>query len=489
MTMNLLFCSLLTLLSLPLTVVALWSTTIALGLVIFFSFSMGTLEFVGIPQIFPKFIAEFLTLVLFLKVVYCRVFRDHKPINTFGIAPLAMAVTAGIFSGLTHGVGIPPMIFFLRDLLKFYLLFIVLINSDLLRREIATLCTLIVALFAIQLPVSWLKLATHGFDEWWIGTVHLNAGGLSVLLALFAVSFLIAFFWYTQKMFLLILIAFFIGFSIIGEKRATLFFVPMLLFFQFVLFVCRERYGNHSRSRRRTGNMVSIRMLGVTFAIIILAFYFVARTIPSLHPGKKVWGSFNISHIITLTVKYNTRDQVDIVNKKGERGKMGRFRITEEAFKRIWNAGFTTTLFGFGGGVINESYLLGNDKNITFEKFGILGKIPGFAWMLLQAGIVGAICLFFFLARMLGMAIRVYWTETTTGGKIFALGAVGSNLVFIIDYLIYSKVSLTVGVLTPIFFFVNAFLYKKWKQQYVKTTPSKELSYTPSPGPVIETTE
>jgi hypothetical protein len=116
-------------------------------------------------------------------------------------------------------------------------------------------------------------------------------------------------------------------------------------------------------------------------------------------------------------------------------------------------------LFGFGPGKLVESSLLGPRTlaEISEQEFGIAYGITGFVWLVLQVGFLGVALLSWFFYGVFRRAYRAYRASSDRTFQTVALGFLGLNCVFFLDFYTYSKASLTLGVLTPVYFYI-AFL-------------------------------
>ena len=76
----------------------------------------------------------------------------------------------------------------------------------------------------------------------------------------------------------------------------------------------------------------------------------------------------------------------------------------------------------------------------------------------------------YFLIHLYVITQRIYFAATDPGVKAFALGMLGTHLVFLIDFVIYSNATLLYGVLAPPYFFLMVVLLKG-------NVPSQEYLY------------
>ena len=188
--------------------------------------------------------------------------------------------------------------------------------------------------------------------------------------------------------------------------------------------------------------------------------------IPSLNPEEKTGGSFSIKHIMKYTIAYNLRmlddrewDNPDIVHDTGVQ--MGRIRVIAESIKWIEKQDLFTVMFGIGGGALSKSYLTKNKYDIMFTRLRIRGVMPFMISILLECGVVGLISFSIFLLRFY-LAIRDrFFSVNDRNDRIFVLGMLGVQFIFIFDSFIYSCASMTYNVLTPIYYFLLACIFIK----------------------------
>ena len=151
-----------------------------LFLVFIFSFSFAIFQYLDLPIFLPKTGAIICAISAFLISIWARINSGYDSFKIKYFWPHFCYLVVGSISYIVNDVSFSAYLLFLRDVLPFYLLFLAVINVN--TKSYTTLNMLLIALFLLQLPVSWIKLLTIGMNEHWIGTVHINAGELSLLL-------------------------------------------------------------------------------------------------------------------------------------------------------------------------------------------------------------------------------------------------------------------------------------------------------------------
>jgi hypothetical protein len=440
---------------------------------ILISFSQGIFELCNIPLWVPKLIEECLAIMVFLWAFLLRI-SHGKTFNVMGLISISGLLIIGIISGFINSTYYIGILLFVRGILIYYLFFLGVLNLEISGDSVRQIVSLIVILFVIQIPASWIKYFVVGMDESWIGTVSYHGDVLGLLVALFAGAFLISAFLYKKRLSYLIWIFLFFLFGIINEKRATVFVFPVLLLFMFIHYnALNEKNGlpNRLHSIFRLFSVRNIILLTAAFSIIL---YMGGRLMPDFNPEKKIWGSFNIKYMYDYAVGYNLRDYTSYGKSEGFKehsenidyynnidAQKGRFRLIYESVIWMTNQKWSAFLFGLGGGSISNSYLSGNKYDIMFEKIGIRGKTPFMIYIFLETGIIGFIFMTRYFYRFYKSIWKQYCLSNNLDDQIFILGLLGGWFVFVYDSYIYSIGTMNLEVLTPTFYFLLALCLKE----------------------------
>ena len=119
-------------------------------------------------------------------------------------------------------------IFSLRIILRFYLLYLALINLNLSDSELKKINNLIIFLFLIQLPAVAYKFSIYGVSERTIGTYALRGGGLTTMFPIIVISYCMSWYvLYKKSVWYLLISTSFIIWGIVGAKAALFYLYPV----------------------------------------------------------------------------------------------------------------------------------------------------------------------------------------------------------------------------------------------------------------------
>jgi len=436
-----------------------------------FSFSLGIFQYFGQPILIPKLgAAVFSILVFFISVGHAL--KNNNSFFRFKYFRVHIfMLLIGSVSFLINGANVSAYLLFLRDTLPCFLLFLAILNYA--NTDYKTINNVLISLFLIQIPVSWIKLNLIGINEHWIGTVHYNAGQLSLILPAVAVAFIYPKFLEEKKIFLVILVICFLGFSIIGQKRTVIVLFPLLFVSMYVIYVLE------SLNKRSIIEVLSklIKPVLVLIALTLIFIYLIIIYLPSTYEGGKELRSFNFgtSYLLTYNFRnYELNDngkKMDSSNVDSDVGiQMGRGAVTIAAVKFIKNSDISNVLFGFGPMVTRSSVIAGNEPDQMYTKFKIRGSTPGFVIYLLEYGILGVLAIVWLFKLVHTDMYNYLKFSTNKKKKSFFLGCLGLNFVFIFDFFIYSGASLHFGVILPVYYYLIAFshnLFKTYKTEHL----------------------
>jgi len=358
---------------------------------------------------------ELMSALLFLKAFGEKVIAKKKFVAP-GWLPVLVFFLVAFASLLVNSSGIIPALLLLRLLFRYYLLFLAIINLELDEGSLKTIIRVLALIFLLQIPLSVVKLLVFGQGERSLG---LSSHAVSTIFPLIAIGFFYAYYFLDKKRPVYIWgILSFVGFSIVGEKRAFVFYLPVLLVF--LTWTLRKRI------RPRP----SVILFGT--AIALVSIYLVARLIPTLNPQKKVWGEFNPGHIIHYAVNYETA-----VSAGGY--PIGRVSATVEVFKTLKKTGLSGLAFGFGpGSVIKSMFSEYDRKDIVKTRFGVEYGWNGLSWLGIQVGYLGALVYFFLFYFLLRKSYSLFKSEPDPYWRSFALGMVGFSFSLLLTSFAYS---------------------------------------------------
>lgn len=357
---------------------------------------------------------ELLSGLLLVKAVIYKA-SERLTLNLFGSSLAMVFLLSAIFSLFLNDSGLVPGLLMLRLLFRYYLLFLAVINLGLNEPPMKLTINIIVFVFLVQIPLSLVKLFKFGQGETSLG---LSSHSVTTIFPLVAIGYLGALYIFYKRNPTYILYMFaFVGFSIIGGKRAFIFFLPILLFY--LAWVVRKNFVFKP----------SLIFLGIL--IIFISLYFVARLIPTLNPQREIWGDFSLKHIVNYAVEYETG-----VTKTGV--PIGRISATSEIFRSLKSKGFSGFVFGYGPGTIIKSMFSDYDRREAVKsRFGIGYGLNGLSWLGIQVGYFGVFVYFYFFYLFFRKARAYLEIEQDPYWKSFALGMVGFNFIFIITSLVY----------------------------------------------------
>lgn len=438
------------------TFVIFHSTTGAVLYLLLSMFSVALFQAANIPLAVPKFFMESILIILALKTLYVRIVFYDGRIKSFGFLPLLALSLIGVFSALYHyNADGASIALFVRDILRFYLLVFVFYNLDVNRTQLAFLGSALVAMLAIQLPVAWVKAATFGIREFWIGTVHLNAGELSLILACLGTVYLFAAFLYLRQLRYLVLLPLVISFAIIGEKRATVFLVPVLILLILWIYQYDSAISVGHSAAAAIARVLRPRFVLSAALLIVTVVYMGARLIPSLNPEEKVWGPFEPRHLLVYSLWYNLQDVKPAGASTGveryDSLRQGRLAIIVLSVAQLSREPLSVKLFGNGGGFLTTSPLATKGRDVLFERYGLRGKMSTGLMVAYETGAAGLLCVVWLFGGMLRRLMAALRKAQSKNEKILALGTIGAWAVFSFDFFLYSQITWSHGLFPLIF--------------------------------------
>ena len=388
------------------------------------------------PQI--MWMAELLCGLLFVKAVVNRAVTKQK-INLFGIWVVIPFLGVAFASLVYNGTNIISALLFLRLLFRYYLLFLAVINLNLNEKSMKLINNALVFIFIIQLPLSAVKLFVYGSGEKPVG---LSAHSAPTSIALIAIGFLLSYYLLYKKSILYILLSLgFVGFSIIGAKKAFIFFMPVVLaYFAWSL-------------RGDIKNM--FRYVVISIPIFVLSCYLILRLHPVLNPQQKVGGKFDPVYAVTWAYTYITTSE----HSTGLTAE--RLSTTINIFNRLYDRGLSGFSFGYGPGAIIESrFNLADRREVLKSRFGVVYGVTGLNWLASQVGLLGAFIYILLFYLILRRSAYYFTKEIDPYWRSFGLGMVLFSFIMLLINLSY--VPLFNDDVIPAFYFCLAgFIIKR----------------------------
>lgn len=381
---------------------------------------------------------ELLSGLIFVKGVISRVAARQK-VNLFGMRLVMgfLAVTA--ISLIYNNENVLSALLFLRLLFRYYLLFLGIVNLDLTEKSMRLLNNVLVLVFIGQLPLSVVKLFVYGQGEAPLG---LSSHAAPTFIPLIAIGFLLSYYFLHRRSIVYLLLSLgFVGFSIIGGKRAFVFFLPVLLLW--IGWFLRGRVKDLSR-------------YAVLTALILLSSTYLAfRLIPTLNPQREVWGEFDPVHAIDYARSYTlARSPVD--------GRAtGRTSATIAVFQELRGRGLVPLAVGLGPGCIIKSMFGTFDRRESLEtEYGVGYGWTGLNWLGIQVGYVGAAMYFLLFYVILRRALYCLDRDRDPYWRSFALGMAAFTFPVLFLSIAYTRV-FSHDAVSAFYFCLAGFLVKR----------------------------
>jgi len=389
------------------------------------------------PQV--TWLNEFIILLLFAKAIVLKSLKRERIHLKFFWLFLFFTLIMWI-SYQFHATSMLHTILFFRLLIRFYLLFLAIINLDLDEKFVQTIKKVLIFLFIIQIPTAAVKVFFVGIGEEAIGTYATHGGGPSAVIPLMAISFLFAFYFYHKpSVWYIVLAVGFVAFGVIGGKRGLFLFIPVVVLF--LGLYMRERFKK------------AVVYLVIAGIITILTGYISIRLMPTLNPEHRVGGEVDLDYVKNYLLRYT------MARYEGASG--GRAITTIQIYEILRNEGLPGILFGLGPGSYIETRFEGlNTTYVETRSLPIEYGVPGSSWLALQVGYVGSFIYHLLFVIILIYASRFFKSESDPYWKSFALGIVGFSFVMFLISLTYWSVFID-DMLPMIYFILVGFLFIK----------------------------
>ena len=394
-------------------------------------FFMGVIEIIGFNHKLFNLAALAAVALLFGLTILQKQFVVPYP----GILVLLTAVT--VISGpLLNGTSLVSSFYFFRQLILLQYLYLVIIVNEKDNRIIITISRLILVLFALQIPASLVKLILIGPMESYIGTISIREGSLTVLITLIAISYLFAKYLTSKNKILLLYMFMFIVFSQIGEKRALILFLPVVLSAIYLYYV-------------RMINVKAVLLIkrgSLFFVIGVSIVYMIVRMNPTLNPEQKVGGSFDLDYALDYINEYN-QPRMNLVD-------YTRLQSMAYFVEYLFSQDFITIMFGEGAGKLSTATIKTGEDPVYYN-YGIrYGGRMGIVWVLMQLGLIGSILYLYLLVKMLFFVLKLKPVSYHN------LAFLGIWVAILLDLMTYSMVSIRFFVINGSFFYYFGVFYR-----------------------------
>ena len=380
---------------------------------------------------------ELVSGLLLLKVIRKRSCQ-RRPIQHDGASIWLLFVAVVTISSLVNDSDLISALLFLRLLVRYYFLFLAMINMDLEERELKWINGLVAAIFWAQLPLAGVKMLVLGQGESPLG---LNGHSRTTFVVLIALSFLLSYYllWKPWNKLLLLCLGF-LGFGFVGGKRGVVFLIPMLFLYMFWR-ITKDR-------------VAFIRVVVVACVLGPVGFYLSVRLLPTLNPDRQVWGGFEPVYALEYTIDYTTgRDQDGYAT--------GRVSALVDVFHQLTRAGIWRASLGNGPGSILKSRFAFVDKRDDLRaRSGISYGLNGLNWMSLQLGYLGTLVFFLLFRTIEKSALRCFEYDSEPYWRAFGLGMAGFSFIMMFVALFYSP-AYADDAISAIYFCLAAVLYTR----------------------------
>jgi hypothetical protein len=343
----------------------------------------------------------------------------------------------------------------LRPILRFYILYLALINLDLSESKYRVVNNLLFTLFIVQLPASFIRFYFQGIQENTIGTYAGHGGGLTPIIPIVALGYLAGFYAEVRQRMTYLLVGIgFVLFGILGAKRAIFFmYPPAFLGIYYVAFFKAKKISAIKH--------IGLIVMGVIGIICVQTL--AIKVMPSLNPENKVGGSVNLEHILTFAEKYEK--SID------ERGAANsRFGTTTLAFKVLFDAGIGEILFGFGPGSLTSSELDSTFERQRYDKrlkplyrsYGYTGMM----YIVIEYGVLGLVILSSVFFVFIYRSLRWLRLESDPYWRALAVGTVVFTFLQTFIFFTYNALPVTSGTIVPVYFYAMALMHYRLNNNF-----------------------
>jgi len=317
---------------------------------------------------------------------------DRKLVKTDLDLPLMLFVLWGFLSVIVNGYSLLGLFISLRQLLKFGLMYILIINFMPEEGFFKKIMMVLVVLFAVQVPTALIKMMIYGQGEWAIGTYAVFGGGLSTILPLFVISMSLGFYFHDRpRMWYLGFLIYFQLFYFACPKRAYPMFAMVL--FPFLIL--------------KTGRKTLKKLLALT-PLVAVAFVIILFVNPDL---KAILDSPKEVFNWATTYTYQKNSEVT----------SGRVAVAELVYNKLKEKP-VRFLLGFGPGAMTEGF--DQREGLLRKELPIYYGWTEFTTMSLEYGFVGVGVFLWMLViiyrknhRFFKKAKDPYWKAVAFGYK------------------------------------------------------------------------
>lgn len=281
---------------------------------------------------------------------------------------------------------------------------------------------LIIVIFFFQFIAVGYKFIFIGIQEdELIGTMSNTAGSLSVIFPLFASTIIIPYILIKFSYKYLAVLALLVFFSIVGDKRAMVFFFPVVFFFGYLIY-----------NKLVFKKLINIKRILAFSLLGICVFYIGSRALPSLNPENEVWGEFNFEYTKNYIIDYNAY---------GKEHKSGRdySRINAPIYfmDKLANMENENLFLGLGPILVNSKFADINSTENHQIDFGYQGR-ASFNYLIIQIGLLGLILILYIYVKLFIQVIKKIKSSNTEKAKYFLVSVILMFFIWILDFFFYS---------------------------------------------------
>ena len=350
-----------------------------------------------IPEAFT-WLPDVALIILTGKVLVGKL-RDKEIVRTKVEVPLLLFLVWATLSMVANGQSFVGMLVSSRQLLKFALMFFLVVNLRFEESFFKRIVSILVVLFIVQVPVALIKMAIYGQGEYAIGTYAYFGGGLSAVLPLLVMSVALGFYLFERpRVHYLLFVVFFQLFYYACPKRAYLLFVVLL-----VPFLAWQA---------GLGRLKKFLPLTPLFGIGLVALFLFNPTLNTVFDNPH--GAIDWASSYTYQHQVSSDDDEVVTS--------GRVAVAELAYG-ILKENFVQLWLGFGPGTMTESF--DAVEGHLRQKLPIYYGLTEFVTMSLEYGLGGVLLFLWMLFRLFRVNQRFFRTTADGYWKALSFGFKG----------------------------------------------------------------
>lgn len=331
----------------------------------------------------------------------------------------------------------------MRTVLRFYVLYLALINLDMNEKQIRIINIALILIFVAQLPASAIRFMFYGVSERTIGTYADRGGGLTTIFPILILGYMVGYYAYFKKKVSYLLLAFcYALYGLAGAKRALIFLYPFFMFVLYYIISLREMKMSVAKHL-----LIFVIMICVTVGFVWINLEYNTSLAfeqnRNIFKGEQLREKEGVTYLLNYTVAYN---------------KYSRLGGTVAAIDLVFQAGFPQVFFGMGPGSLTGSRFW-NEKLLVDQRITEVRKwygTTGFSHIVVEYGFTGVVILILFFLALTSMCWKYYKIETEPYWKAFATGSLIFVFLVLFDFLIYSNMCLVSDTLLPVFYYAMA---------------------------------